>query len=199
MTSFTDFLPALLVLAALLDLTLLAAQAALEKSNLARLLAHKNEKEAPFQRAVDILHNHVHADASLSLALLLLRFLIAGVVMAIFLPQGWSVPGVLSEDELGDGEVRVVGRFRDGGERAEAVDGAQDEALGLGEGVDGDGSDDRRHLVHGPDPLPESLPLVEAAEPLHHDPRDVDGDGDHRRQPGLFQMCFGHSRWRLAG
>ena len=97
MTSFTDFLPALLVLAALLDLTLLAAQAALEKSNLARLLAHKNEKEAPFQRAVDILHNHVHADASLSLALLLLRFLIAGVVMAIFLPQGWSVPGVLSE------------------------------------------------------------------------------------------------------
>lgn len=97
MNNFSDYLPALLALVVLFDLILLAALAALEKSSLAHLLALKNEMEIPSQRAINLLHNQAHVEATLSLGLLLLRFLIAGVVMALFLPEGWSVPGVLTE------------------------------------------------------------------------------------------------------
>ncbi len=97
MNSFTTLLPALLALVVLADLILLAALASLQKANLARLLALKNEKEIPVQRAVDLLHNQAHTEATLGVALLLLRFLSAGLVMALFLPQDWSLPGVLAE------------------------------------------------------------------------------------------------------
>lgn len=97
MNSISGYLPALLALGVVLDLFLLAAQAALQKSSLARLLALKSEKEIPAQRSINLLHNQVHVEATLSLGLLLLRFLIAGMVMAFFLPEGWSVPGVLAE------------------------------------------------------------------------------------------------------
>lgn len=97
MSNFAEYLPALLALVVVMDLTLLAALAALEKSSLAHLLALKVEQEIPSQRAIDLLHNPAHVQATLNLGLLLLRFLVAGVVMAIFLPEGWSVPGVLTE------------------------------------------------------------------------------------------------------
>lgn len=97
MDSISGYLPALLALGVALDLFLLAAQTALQKSSLARLLALKVEKEIPAQRSINLLHNQVHVEATLSLGLLLLRFLIAGMVMVLFLPEGWSVSGVLAE------------------------------------------------------------------------------------------------------
>jgi CBS domain containing-hemolysin-like protein len=89
--------PALLALIVLLDLVIVACQAALQRASLARLLALRDEMELPVRRAVTLLHDQFYAETGLNLALLLLRFLLAGVVMALFLPQGWSVPGVLTE------------------------------------------------------------------------------------------------------
>ena len=47
MNSFADYLPALLALVVLSDLALLAAQAAMEKSNLAHLLAFIHSRPVP--------------------------------------------------------------------------------------------------------------------------------------------------------
>ena len=84
------------------------------------------------------------------------------------------------EDELGDGEIGVVRRLGDLGQRADAVDRAEDDPLRLAEGLDRDRRDDGRDVAHRDDPFLEPLPLVVPAEPFHHDPRHVDGDRDHR-------------------
>jgi CBS domain containing-hemolysin-like protein len=80
-----------------LDLFTVAFRAALLNASLARLLALKEEMETRVNRAVDLLHSPQDWLAASNLLQLLTRFLGASLLLALFVPQAWTVSIVLME------------------------------------------------------------------------------------------------------
>jgi putative hemolysin len=80
-----------------LDLFTIAYKAALLNASLARLLALREEMEVKVNRAVNLLHFPQEWLAAGNLVQLLARFLGASLLLALFVPQAWSVTSILME------------------------------------------------------------------------------------------------------
>ncbi|HEX9091628.1 MAG TPA: hemolysin family protein [Anaerolineales bacterium] len=78
-----------------LDLFTIAFRSALLNASLARLLALKEEMELKVNRTVNLLHAPHDWLAASNLLQLLARFLGAGLLLALFAPQEWTVTSVL--------------------------------------------------------------------------------------------------------
>ena len=76
-----------LVVFLLLDLITSAACSALQNANLARLLAHREEMVHQVNRTTQLLANTSHTQASLNLFQSIMRFLIAGLTILLFVPM----------------------------------------------------------------------------------------------------------------
>ena len=82
-----------LIIFLLADITTSAARSALSNSNVARLLAHKDEKISQVNRTTALLSNLPRTQTNLKLFQVILRFLIAGLSLLIFLP--WEATSFL--------------------------------------------------------------------------------------------------------
>jgi len=80
-----------------LDLFTVAYKAALSNASLARLLALKEEMEVKVNRTVNLLHAPQEWLAAGNLVQLFTRFLGAGLLLALFIPQEWTVSTVMVE------------------------------------------------------------------------------------------------------
>ncbi len=78
-----------------LDLFTIAFRAALLNANLARLLALREEMGEKANRVVSLLHSPQEWQAAANLLQLLTRFLAAALLLALFIPQAWTVATVL--------------------------------------------------------------------------------------------------------
>ncbi len=76
-----------LVVFLLLNLITSAARSALQNTNLARLLAHREEMVHQVNRATQLLANTPRTQASLNLFQSIMRFLIAGLILLLFVPM----------------------------------------------------------------------------------------------------------------
>ena len=95
-----DLLTAIgLVLFLLLDLITSAARSAFSNSSLARLLAQREEMVSQVNRTTQLLSNTPRTQASLNLLQSILRFLIAGLSLVLFVP--WAVTQYLLPYSLG--------------------------------------------------------------------------------------------------
>jgi magnesium and cobalt exporter, CNNM family len=74
-----------------LDLFSIAFRAALLNASLVRLLALREEMETPVSRAVNLLHAPQEWLAASNLSQLLARLLGASLLLALFVPQAWTV------------------------------------------------------------------------------------------------------------
>jgi putative hemolysin len=81
----------------LLDLFVIAYKAAFLNASLARLLSLKEEMETRVNRAVNLLHTPQGWLAAGNLVQLFARSLGAGLLLALFLPEVWTVSTVLIE------------------------------------------------------------------------------------------------------
>jgi len=80
-----------------LDLFSIAFRAALLNASLARLLALREEMETPVSRAVNLLHAPQEWLAASNLTQLLARLLGASLLLALFVPQAWTVSSAAVE------------------------------------------------------------------------------------------------------
>ncbi|HSB66045.1 MAG TPA: hemolysin family protein [Anaerolineales bacterium] len=80
-----------------LDLFTIAYKAALLNASLARLLSLKEEMETRVTRVVNLLHTPQEWLAAGNLVQLFTRLLGAGLLLALFLPQAWTVSNALIE------------------------------------------------------------------------------------------------------
>jgi putative hemolysin len=78
-----------------LDLFIIAYRAALLKASLARLLSMKDELGLKVNRVTNLLHAPQDWLAASNLVQLFTRFLGAGLLLALFIPQAWTVTAVL--------------------------------------------------------------------------------------------------------
>ena len=76
-----------LVVFLLLNLITSAARSALQSTNLARLLAHREEMVHQVNRITQLLANTPRTQASLNLFQSIMRFLIAGLILLLFVPM----------------------------------------------------------------------------------------------------------------
>ena len=76
-----------LVVFLLLNLITSAARSALQNTNLARLLAHREEMVHQVNRITQLLANTPRTQASLNLFQSIMRFLIAGLILLLFVPM----------------------------------------------------------------------------------------------------------------
>lgn len=83
-----------LVLLVVMDLLAAAAQASLQHASLARMLAHRAASEPRANQTLSLVQSLSRTQASLSLLLTLLHFLLAGAVLALFNLQPGSSFGV---------------------------------------------------------------------------------------------------------
>lgn len=88
-----------LIIFLLADITTSAARSALSNSNVARLLAHKDEKISQVNRTTALLSNLPRTQTNLKLFQVILRFLIAGLSLLIFLP--WEATSFLAVYAVG--------------------------------------------------------------------------------------------------
>jgi putative hemolysin len=91
------FLALGLLLLLVLDMFTIAFRAALLNASLARLLALREEMEEKVNRVVSLLHAPQDWQAASNLLLLFTRFLGASLILALFLPEAWTVSTVLLE------------------------------------------------------------------------------------------------------
>ena len=83
----------------LLDLSTAAVRSSLANTNLARLLAQRDEKYAQVNRTTDLLTDLPRTQTNLKLFQVILRFFIAGLSVLIFVP--WDSPAYLGVYVLG--------------------------------------------------------------------------------------------------
>lgn len=88
-----------LIIFLLADITTSAARSALSNSNVARLLAHRDEKISQVDRTTALLSNLPRTQTNLKLFQVILRFLIAGLSLLIFLP--WEATSFLAVYAVG--------------------------------------------------------------------------------------------------
>lgn len=88
-----------LIIFLLADITTSAARSALSNSNVARLLAHRDEKISQVDRTTALLSNLPRTQTNLKLFQVILRFLIAGLSLLIFLP--WKATSFLAVYAVG--------------------------------------------------------------------------------------------------
>ena len=74
-----------------LDFITIAVRAAYSQTNLARLLAQREQEGSGVNRALDIFHKPDALESSLHLALLLFRFTAAAILFALLLPSSWDL------------------------------------------------------------------------------------------------------------
>ncbi|MFZ2095046.1 MAG: transporter associated domain-containing protein [Anaerolineales bacterium] len=91
----THFIILGLLVLFLLDLFIIAYRAALLKASLARLLSMKDELGLKVNRVTNLLHTPQNWLAASNLVQLFTRFLGAGLLLALFIPQAWTVTAVL--------------------------------------------------------------------------------------------------------
>ena len=89
-----------LVVLALLDLFSAAVRSALLTVSLARLLSIRDEQPERAGRVLDLLNTPRNLQAGLNLAQLLTRFLAASLILALFVPQTWSMVELLFADGM---------------------------------------------------------------------------------------------------
>jgi CBS domain containing-hemolysin-like protein len=80
-----------------LDIFTIAFRAALLNASLAKLLSIKEEMEVKVTRVLNLLHAPQDWFAASNLMQLVTRFLGASLLIALFIPARWSVPGILIE------------------------------------------------------------------------------------------------------
>ncbi len=84
-----------LIVLLLLDLFTIAFRSALQNSSLARLLALREEMELQVNRTVSLLHAPQEWQATANLLQLLTRFMGASLLLALFFPKEFTMPGML--------------------------------------------------------------------------------------------------------
>ena len=89
-----------LVILVLLDLFSAAVRSALLTVSLARLLSIRDEQPERAGRVLDLLNTPRNLQAGLNLAQLLTRFLAASLILALFVPQTWSMVELLFADGM---------------------------------------------------------------------------------------------------
>ena len=89
-----------LVILVLLDLFSAAVRSALLTVSLARLLSIRDEQPERAGRVLDLLNAPRNLQAGLNLAQLLTRFLAASLILALFVPQTWSMAELLFADGM---------------------------------------------------------------------------------------------------
>jgi putative hemolysin len=91
----THFIILGLAILFILDLFVIVYRAALLKASLARLLSMKDELGQKVNRVINLLHGPQDWLAASNLVQLFTRFLGAGLLLALFIPQTWTVTTVL--------------------------------------------------------------------------------------------------------
>jgi putative hemolysin len=87
----THFIIIGLIVLLLLDLFVIAYRAALLKANLARLLSMRDELGDKVNRVISLLHTQQDWLAASNLVQLFTRFTGAGLLLALFFPQSWTL------------------------------------------------------------------------------------------------------------
>jgi putative hemolysin len=88
-----------LIIFLLLDLSTAAVRSSLANTSLARLLAQRDENFAQFNRTTNLIADLPRTQTNLKLFQVILRFLIAGLTLLIFVP--WDAPAYLGAYALG--------------------------------------------------------------------------------------------------
>jgi putative hemolysin len=91
----THFIIIGLIVLLLLDLFVIAYRAALLKANLARLLSMRDELGDKVNRVISLLHTQQDWLAASNLVQLFTRFTGAGLLLALFFPQSWTLSTIL--------------------------------------------------------------------------------------------------------